>query len=446
MSEGFKRSKPIQTTDQGPHHLAQTVLRALSVSAMELPEEWLLGFFFDVLYQASFRTEQGRPLLGRIIWQSSANRFDSAKSGHLLLQQPVPLNVGSLASLLVGVQSGSALLVAGSETQALVVQGIVRGTGSISPEVLFSAEILGPAHLKVDVGLDYPLELRRNRLHLSTQNVFSRGPVRNRLSGLLQNLFPSIQALLPGDISSSPLLSGGSFPLPGGNVLIQDQDWPETLEQFWINALLLLLQEVLETRQGGSVILTQRRDPSLRKEDWLPLPHDAHFSLLRHLLEKRAVQAITRQVQEAQALCENTAPLHEIPLDDLTLQEAARRLDPPGNDPEIVSAAAFLASLSRIDGLLRLDSHLDLISFGGQPGAGPLPERVYLAGNEMAGADELSPISYRSFGPRNQAVLRQCHQDPEAVGFALTQDGDLRAMLWHEDKLVIWNSIPLPRR
>ncbi|MGI4788157.1 MAG: putative sensor domain DACNV-containing protein [Janthinobacterium lividum] len=441
------QSAPTQTTDQGPHHLAQTVLRALSVTTLDLPEEWLLGFFFDVLYQASFRLENGRPLVGRVAWQSPVNRPDSEKSSHLLLSQPVPLNVGSLALLMAGVDTqSSALLVCGGDTQPLVIEGIVRCSEPLFQSCFFSAEILGPAHLKVDVGLDYPLELRRNRLHLSTQNVFGRGPVRRRLSALLQDIFSSIQALLPGEIASSPLLTAGSFPLSGGSVLINEQDWPETLEQFWINALVQLLQQVFETRQGGSVLLTRRSDTLGRKEDWQPLPHEATFVQLRHLLEKRAVQAIAQQVQSVQSLTERSALLKDIPLDDMTLQEPVLRIDPLGNDPEIAQAIRFLASLSRVDGLLRLDPHLDLISFGGHPNTGRLPDRVYLAGNEMAEESELSPISYRSFGPRNQALLRQCYQDPDAIGFAFTQDGDVRAMLWHEEKLVIWSNVQLPRR
>ena len=394
-----------QSTDQGPHQLAQTVLRALSVSEMDLPEEWLLEFFFDVLYQASFRTEHGRPLLGRVVWQSPVSRLDSAKSGHLLLMQPLPLNVGSLASLMLGVGAQSALLVSGANAQPLVIQGIVHCDISLFLPGLFCVEILGPAHLKVDVGLDCPVELRRNRLHLSAQKVFERGPVRNRLSALLQNLFPSVKALLPSDTASSPLLSAGSFPLPGGNVLLNEPDWPETLEQFWIQALIGLLQQVFETRQGGSVVLTRRRESPLRKEDWLPPPHEAGFSQLRNLLEKRAVQAIIQQVQAVQSLSERSASLKDIPLDDMTLQEPALRIAPPGSDPEIAEATGILAALSRIEGLLRLDPHLDLISFGGQPNAGRLPERVYLAGDEAASEGQLSPISHRSFGPRNQALL-----------------------------------------
>jgi hypothetical protein len=431
--------------DQGPHHLAKTVLRALSVSALEPPEESLLQFFFDVLYQVSFRGEQGQPYLGRVVWQSPVNRPDSAKSEHLLLMKPVPLTVSSLTSLLAAAQPQSALLVSGGGNQALVIQGIIRRSAALSPPALFSVDILGPAHLKVDAGLDCPLELRRNRLHLTAQKVFERGPVRGRLSALLQDLFPAIQAVLPGDIAASPLLSAGAFPLPGGKVLMNEQEWPETLEQFWISALISLLGRILGTGLGGLVVLTRHHDDPPQKEEWAQPPHEAVYSHLRHLLEQSASQAIIQQVQSVRSLSERLTSPDSVP-DDLALYEPLLPLEAPEHDPEIAQALQFLSSLARVDGLLRLGPHLDLIGFGGQPSPGRLPERVYLAGDELASEAHLSPISSRSFGPRNQALLRLCQQDPDSVGFALTQEGDARAMLWHEGKLVIWNTVLLPRR
>jgi hypothetical protein len=431
-------------TDQGPHHLAQTVLRALSVAALEPPEEQLLGSFFDILYQVSFRAEQGQSHRARVVWQSPVNRPGPAKSEHLLLMKPVPLTVSSVTALLSAAHPQSALLVSGGGDQPLVIQGIICCRTELSPPALFSVDILGPAHLKVDAGLDYPLELRRNRLHLTAQKVFERGPVRDRLSALLQDLFPSILAVLPGDIAASPLLSAGAFPLPGGKVLMNEQDWPETLEQFWINALISLLGRILGTGLGGLVVLTRHHDDPLQKEEWTQPPHEAVFSHLRHLLEQGAAQAIIQQVQSVRSLSERLASPGSPP-DDLTLQEPLLPLETPESGPKIAQSIQFLASLARVDGPLRLGPHLDLISFGGQPSPGRLPERVYLAGDELASEAFLSPISSRSFGPRNQALLRLCQQDPDAVGFALTQEGDTRAMLWHEGKLVIWNTVLLPR-
>ena len=440
-------------SDQGPYHLAQAVFRALTVSASKPPEEWLLGVFFEALYQVSFRGE-GQPQIRRVVWQESlgdqAGNQAEAESVFLRLRPPVPLHSGSLAALLAAAGTYSALLVSAGpiskgEGPPLVILGMAPRCAEAGQSGLFGVEIIGPAHLKVDVGLDYPLELRRNRLSLSALNVFGGGPVRERLSALLRPVFPAVRALLPAGIAASPLLSGGAIPLPGGAVLISEQDWPYTVEQFWIKALASLLERVSQTRASGLVALASHSGSGQTEQwpaqEWAAPPHQAAYSQVRHLLEERAAEAIRQQVESVKLLSERLTAA-QIPLDDLSLQEPPSRLRPPGSDPEISRALQTLASLTRAEGILRLDPHLNLVSFGGQPGGDMLPERVYLAEDVLG--SELTPISLRSFGPRNQALLHFCYQDPEALGFAVTQEGEVRAMLRHEDKLIVWNTVSVP--
>lgn len=427
--------------DQGPHHLAQTVLRALSVSAAEPPPEDLLFYFFSALYEASFRPGYRTSLRGRVLWQHSSISSDTAAFGGLQLTPPVPFSAVNVAALLAGTSSPPVLLVSESEMHPLVISGVASSRADL-PRGLFSVDLLGPAQLRVEAGLDYPIELRRNRLHLSMQNVFGRGPVRARLDLLLETLFPAVLNRLPAEVAGSPLLASGSFPLPGGGVLLQEQqDWPETLTQLWLDALVLLLGQIGKTQRGGLVLLTSRRHHSAQQEWWLAPPHGAAYAQLRHLLEQRVSRMMVRQVESTEAL---TAALRQnIAPDALLLHEPALLKETLSRDTEIWDAVQFLASLAQGDGPLRLTPQLELLSFGGQPHVHALPERVYLAGDETA--SELSPISSRSFGPRNQALLSLCYQDAGSVGLAFTQDGDLRAMLRREDKLIVWNAVNLPR-
>lgn len=426
--------------DQGPHHLAQTVGRALSVFGSEPPPEDTLASFFSSLYEASFREESGGTLRGRIVW---LNVGSTERGEFLRLAAPVPFSVSSVTLFFAGAAVPPVLLVGRSENHSIVIYGMVPSAHAPVPAALFTTHILGPAHLKVETGLDYPLELRRNRLRLSTQKVFEHGLIRARLSALFQPLYSAVQARLSENIASSPLLSAGSFPLPGGGVLLQEQDWPETLEQFWVQALMLLLRRMDEGQRGGCVLLMPRREPGTLGETWLTPPSEASFSQIRQGLEKAAAAAVTHQVEAVQRLSERTASPGELLPDDLVLQEPSLPQELLTSDQQITDAVGLLVSLARLDGPLRLDPALDLISFGGQPSAAALPERVYLAGDEAG--SELTPISFRSFGPRNQALLSLCRQNPDAVGFALTQDGDLRAMLLHDDKLIVWNTVLLPQ-
>lgn len=426
-------------TDHGPQSLAQTVLRALSVSLPNPPQESLLHFFFSALYEASFRSDHGVPLTGRVAWHAPGDVDTAAK--HLRLTPPVPFSTGSLAALLAGTKPPSAVLVSEGKPHLLVIHGIAPAPSALHSPPLLTAELLGPANLRVETGLDSPLELRRNRLYLSTQNVLGGGLVRARLSSLLEMLFPAVQSLLPAEIAGSPLLTAGSFPLPGGGVLLQEQqDWPETLTQYWISALIALLAQIGAMHRSSLVLLTPHRDHSGAEDHWLTPPHRASYPDLRHLLEHRASAAIRGQVEAAQAL--TAGLLHAASPAALFLQEPLLPNEVLTGDSEVTHAAQFLAALAQGEGPLRLAPQLELLSFGGQPGLHALPERVYLATEETA--SDLTLISSRSFGPRNQALLSLCYQEPHAVGFAYTQEGDLRAMLRHGDKLIVWNSVSLP--
>lgn len=453
----------MQFSDQGPHYLAEVVLRALSLDETKVADPALLTFFFDVLYEASFRSDAGHPLMGSVIWQDpsllpSASLPLSEKQGwsYLSLAPPVPFNVNTVVSLVKGIDpQASALAVYAADPRHPVIHGLVNYSAALADawvaedparvSPLFRATILGPSHLLVDVGLDQPVELMRNHLCTHAYDVLRRGPVRERLSAKLADLLPTLKVQLPPDIVSSLFLETESLPLVGGSVLINEHDWSEILERLWADALIQLLLRVFQSRQGGSVLVTPNRTGNTQAEPLLTFASAAAYPQLRLLLERRLLFAITQHVVSAKALSEWTRPLQEMPPDDQALHEPDLMAGTPGIDQAIGQAIAFIASLAGFEGILLLNPQLDMNGFGGQPVTGAAPEDVYLAGDELATEAELSPISFRSFGPRNQALIRYCCQDHEAIAFAFTQDGDMRAMMWLEGKVIVWNRVRLRR-
>ncbi len=289
------------------------------------------------------------------------------------------------------------------------------------------------------------MELLRNHLYTHAHNVLARGPVREQFAKQTAGLFPILKAQLPPEIVSSLLFDAESITLAGGSILISEHNWSELLEDLWMDALIRLLLSVFQNQQGGTVLVTPNGAANHSYEDGLTIPYATAYSQLRLVLEQRFLFAITQYVLSAKSLSEWSRPLGEMPPDDQALQEPDLMAGPPGNDQEIQQAAAFIASLARFEGFLVLTPHLDLNGFGGQPGSEAAPDEVYLAADELAAEAELTAISYRSFGPRNQALIRQCCQDHEAIAFAFTQDGDLRAMMWRDGKVIVWNRVRLRR-
>ena len=445
--------------DRGPRHLAKIVLRALSVTDGAAPDRSLLTFFFHVLYKASFNLEHGQSTVCSVLWMDAAclpSPTTSARTKHggsyLALTQPIPFNVNALVEMAAGMDpDASALVVSPSAAGTPVIHGLVNhgaeplrfgprlAKDQAGPSGSFHAKIVGPAHIRVDIGLEQPVELKHNQLYTQTHDVLRQGPVRDRFSTGLAGLFTQMRAQIPPDVVSSQFLETQALLLKDGIVLFDDVDWAETLERVWVDVFVRLLRSIWKTGQGGAVVVAPPPEHRLK------LKQGTDYSHLRLLLEQRCALALTQHLLSAKALSESALPLKEMNPADLILPESDILSGALSHEPEITQALAFIAALARVDGLLLLTPHLDLKGFGGQAGPGEAPDCVYLAGDAQASEEKLSPVSYASFGQRSQALIRRCYLDPSAVGFLLTQDGDIRAMLWHEGKVIVWNQVRLHR-
>ena len=256
--------------DQGPHHLAQTVLRALSVSGPEPPDRSAVHlFFFSALYEASFRPDQGAPLRGRVVWQEPTAARPSDAPEYLRLTPPVPFSVGSLASLLARAnrrrpcwsrQARRILLSSGASHSG--------PTSLCTSTACSSAELLGPAHLKVEAGLDYPIELRRNRLHSSDAESVRARPGPGAAGGTAcRRCSRRCRACCRRECWR--LAAAGCrvrFRCPAAACsCMNEQDWPDTLEQFWVMRWRCCWDRLRRRIRGGLVLLTPRRENTAAK-------------------------------------------------------------------------------------------------------------------------------------------------------------------------------------
>lgn len=468
----------MSSLDRGPRQLAEAVLRALSLAVIDVPVPSALALFFDVLYEASFRTEGGQPVVCSLLWQEprafEAPPFAAASEfGHpvresgaerpvcrsyVAFSTPLPFSIGTVLQLAKALEPGaSSLAVHGLEGQMPMVHGLVNygaESSQSSPAEWeaqagvcgsFRAAIIGPAHLVVDAGLDYPIELKRNTLRAHAHPLLRRGPVRERLTAALGGLTAEVRSLLPPELASSSFLEMQALPLKDGSVLLHEFDWSETLERLWLTTLARILLKIRENKEGGAVLITPQTSDSPERSRRLRVPYALEYTGLTTLLQQRGAHWMTQFIHAAKALSEQPLKVQEMRPDDLALPEPNPRDGPMGSDQEINQALGFIASLSRADGILLLSPHLELRGFGAQSIGEEGGRDVYLAGDDLASETGLSPVPAHAFGPRCSALLRQCSLDPEAVGFFLTQDGDLRAMMQHEEKIIVWDPVRLPR-
>ena len=455
----------MSTSDRGPRQLAEAVLRALSLAVIDLPMPSALALFFDVLYEASFRTERGQPVQCSLLWQEPETfpRFpisatDVLCGNYTAFTSPIPFTTGNVLNLAKVLEpEASALAVFEGAGQAPIIHGLVNyGAASslASPAEWeaqagvcgsFRATILGPAHISVDAGLDSPIELKRNTLRAHSHSVLRQGPVHAHLIAALGGLRSEVQARLAPEMAASSFLDAEALPLKDGSVLRHEFDWSETLERLWITTLARILMKVRENGGGGAVLITATSIDALERARFLQVPYALEFTGLKSLLQERGAFWMTRFIHDAKTLSEQPQTVRGMHPDEMAIPEPDPRAGPLGSDHEIGRAVAFIASLSRMDGILLLTPQLALKGFGALSVGEDDGRDVYLAGDELASEAALSPVPAHAFGPRCSALLRQCSHDPEALGFFLTQDGDLRAMMQHEAKIIVWDPVHLSR-
>ena len=456
----------MSTLDRGPRQLAEAVLRALSLAVVDAPMPSALALFFDVLYEASFRTERGQPVRCSLLWQEPGTfrtvPFSPEElplcGSYIPFTSPIPFSTGSVLNLSKALDpQASALAVFGAEGLAPNIHGLVNYGADSSLSVpakweaqagvcgSFRATIVGPAHISVDAGLDYPIELKRNTLRADSQSPLRRGPLRDRLAAALRGLPAEVQAQLTPELAASPFLGAVAIPLKDGSVFRSEYDWAESLERLWVTTLARILLKVRENGGGAAVLVTPRAANSPERAGRLQVPYALEFAGLQTLLQQRGAFWMERFIKTAKALSEQPRAELEIRPEEMALPEPDPRDGPIGSDHEINQAIAFIASLAQVEGILLLTPQLALGGFGALSTGEDGGKDVYLAGDDQGSEANLSPVPAHAFGPRCSVLLRQCSLDPEAIGFFLTQDGDLRAMMQHEDRILVWDPVRLPR-
>lgn len=129
---------------------------------------------------------------------------------------------------------------------------------------------------------------------------------------------------------------------------------------------------------------------------------------------------------------------------DLYLDESIQGSDLEDNRREIDSTIWFISLLTRVDGLVLLDQHLNVKGFGVEITFQDEPTSVRIAVSRFANKrSALRVADYNHYGTRHRSMMRYCYQVPGSVGFVISQDGDVRAMTKVRDHLVIWENIKL---
>ncbi len=421
-----------------PYHLAQLVAQRLPGYDVSPPTDQILLRLFESLYFASLKTDEARPCRCTINFVDpdtgidETSRQDSTSGWTVIpFQERFPLNVRSLqkladavdptvSSLAVYHDSDGELFIWGMVDQEIRYGDYVALNATEDPKRagIFQATITGVGAVSAFKNFALLGSLEQDNLVADYHDVLWEGPVHQRLKDNLAFNLKDELASSYGDISATQLTQVKDL------LLIR-----------WQNAICRTLFNIQQYGHGGGLIIAPQcpsNDVSVKYNivyDRLP---KALFRLAHHHLTKRQA---TESIAEICRCAGDTLPC------DMHFESLQSQKDLDRQKRELLGCVRFIASLSRVDGFVLLDRRLVVHGFGVETRSNSKLADVDVAGDAKASPRLFRKVPLSQFGTRHRAMLRYCDANEGALGFVISQDGDIRATMKHRGRLILWENI-----
>ncbi len=419
-----------------PVDLAKAVHLELQRLQVVSPELGILVDLFEALYFASLKTEELQPITCYIVYLDPANpdpkppkRILKDRWSCVRLVNPIPVTTGNLVKLAKASDPRTSSFAVYPDPKIngqLSIWGLIdQGnrhhdflnhdveSGSARPGV-FQASIVGIGHLVTYVGLEKIAELKANTLIGKTVDVLERGPIRDTLEAGIQSYRTTIERLLlEGDLLNPEDIDTFHFM------------WDVSLASHWISSLRRLLLRAQNLGHGGAILITPALITPNASPEGLNVKYRIDYPRLQVALESHALTniqtVIASDIIMEQYLDEDA---EDIPV-WLHLDEVVGTSDLEESRSEIDGTIWFISLLTRVDGLVLMNSHLEVQGFGVEITYSNRPSAIAIAENQHATKIRQDSSIYDHYGTRHRSMMRYCSQVPNSVGFVISQDGDV---------------------
>jgi len=420
--------------------LAKKVITTFRRRRKPCPSETVLITLFETLFFASLRTEELQPISCTLTYLNPnhpdphpperrvANRWSWVPFGDKL-----PMAIGSLVKLAKAADPDTTSLgvypdekgnwfIWGMIDQETHYQSFVNRQRSDGPERPgeLSVTITGIGNLSVYTDYRLIATLRQNRLIHRYYDVLHTGPIFVALSLQTQQFIQKVRQAV------------------GDDAYTKRNHWDSSLSSNWFNALSRLFLEIQRYGHGGAVLLT----PEARLSH-LSVKYPIRYERLPSSLVANAVLSISRCNVEDEITADYIdRPAEELPV-RAYLDETVYRAEESDTDDEIAGCVRFISSLSCVDGLVLMDTSLNVNGFGVEITLNTEVNNLFLAKDEYGTAKSLQQIDFNDFGTRHRSMIRYCYSIMGSIGFVISQDGDVRAITKIGNDVVVWDNIKL---
>jgi len=400
----------------------------------------ILHEIFNTLFYTSLKTEEGQQIRVTIVYfdpnqvESKVNSETSVAHQWQVVpfSKPIPYTVSSLvklskaadvwsSSLAVYTNDDGSLEIWGMVDQALHFQSFLHfeTQASIQAPGIFQSTITGVGSLNVLLEYELIASLTHDHLITNYVNVLERnGPVETLLNSFFSEPANRLMRV--------PLTTTDDD---------DELDWRELFIVEMKHALSRILLGVQNYQHGGALLITSNQKAYLSTKYQLGYSRipSSIGRLTKHT--KRAYIA-TSTIDALLESNEEHVPKKEY----LTEYNTHETIDETWR--EIKGAIRYVASLSRVDGLILMDTELNVHGFGTviqlrKEGPNEIWKSRYANPTEKG----LQRLDVDNFGTRHRSMFNYCWNNPGSLGFIVSQDGDVRAVTRVEERLILWENI-----
>lgn len=436
-----------------PSHLASLVAHRLPTFGVVAPSDTILVRLFETIYFASLKTNESKPCRCTINFvhpcsEDSNSSTKSHTSGWTVVpfDEPIPLTVRSLLKLADAVDPNvSSVAISNDEDENLFIWGMVDQeirygdyvalTATVDPKRagIFQATITGVGSVAVYKDFSLLGSLEQDSLISDYHDVLWEGPLHNRLRN-------NLDANLRDELASQH----------GEDALTHMSQVKDELLIRWQNSICRTLFNMQQYGHGGGLIIApQSPGRELHDRGWpknnrpqsdLIVKYNLLYdrlpkSLLRlaqhHILKRQTNKTIAAHCSSS----DKTVPC------DVHFESIQSQSELDRQRRELLGCVRFIASLSRVDGFVLMDRNLVVHGFGVETRSNSPLLEVDVAGDANATPGLFRKVPLSQFGTRHRAMLRYCDANEGALGFVISQDGDIRATMKHHGKLILWENI-----
>jgi hypothetical protein len=417
-----------------PSELAQHIHAQLLLRHKKPPSLRILTNLFEVLYFASLKREETQSISCRVAFIDRTNpdpkppkRVVADRWQCFPLSVDLSFSVRNLVKLSKAVDPwGSTLAIDADADGELRIWGLIDQSVQYSiyvvkeateaPEMpgMFQAAIEGVGEIAAYRSYVLLGRLKHDTLVTRQQRVFQSGPIHSKLLAPIRKYQNAVMKRV------------------GQDVYKRRDHWNASLEGLWISTLCRILIGIQRYGHGGAVLISS-------SSDRLSPKYSLSYSRLADSLFRAAVNTI-QSTRYSDEIAENYLDRHAEELStEAYLNETVTQAELRDTNDEVTGCVRFLASLSRVDGLIWLDFNLRLRAFGVEITLKADPKKVRLANNSKG--TKRTKLNINHFGMRHRSMIRYCAENPESIGFVISQDGDVRAITCVQDRVLLWDNV-----